>query len=470
MKAFQDCLSDCGLEDLGHVGDIYTWRRGGLRERLDRAVANAAWNSLFPHAKAINGENTKSDHRPVTVNTEYLSDVHIPGNLPKRFEARWLQEDTVDLIVQNAWNRASMRGLGPTLLQKTGEVHDELHNWDKRVLKDPVKRIDQLKRELETLKRGPLSDESTADQKEILLKIELLLEQEEIYWVQRGRANWLRHGDSNTKFFHNFASARKKKNTIKYLVDEAGRKWDDPQGLSNLIKFNFQNLFSSEVMEPNDTVLNTVPRRVTNEMNNSLCHDFTEEEIKKALFQIGDLKAPGPDGLHAAFYKRYWSLIGDDLTKEVLQAVNTGVIPEGWNDMVVVLIPKVENAESISQYRPISLCNVVYKVISKLLANRLKLILPDIIGPEQSAFVPGRLITDNILIAYECIHSIKKKQGKKGLCAVKLDIHKAYDRVEWCFLEKMMVKMGFDQRWVNLIMACVSPVRSHVKYVVQSRN
>jgi hypothetical protein len=121
-----------------------------------------------------------------------------------------------------------MRGLGPTLLQKTGEVHDELHNWDKRVLKDPVKRIDQLKRELETLKRGPLSDESTADQKEILLKIELLLEQQELYWVQRGRANWLRHGDNNKKFFHNFASARKKENTIKYLVDEAGQKWDDP--------------------------------------------------------------------------------------------------------------------------------------------------------------------------------------------------------------------------------------------------
>jgi hypothetical protein len=117
-------------------------------------------------------------------------------------------------------------------------------------------------------------------------------------------------------------------------------------------------------------------------MNNSLCRVFTEEEIKKALFQTGDLKAPGPDGLHVVFYQRYWSLIGDDLTREVMQAVNTGVIPEGWNDTVVVLIPKVENAENISQFRPISLCNVVYKVILKLLTNRLKLILPDIIGPQ----------------------------------------------------------------------------------------
>jgi hypothetical protein len=122
-----------------------------------------------------------------------------------------------------------------------------------------------------------MSHESLAEQKEILLKIELLLEQEELHWVQRGRANWLRHGDSNTKKIHNFASARKKRNTIKCLIDEAGQKWEDPQGMSNLIKFNFQNLFTSQVLGPTETVLNTVLRRVTNEMNNILCLVFLEE-------------------------------------------------------------------------------------------------------------------------------------------------------------------------------------------------
>jgi hypothetical protein len=160
-------------------------------------------------------------------------------------------------------------------------------------------------------------------------------------------------------------------------------------------------------------------------MNEKLCSPFTAEDVKKAVFSIRDYKAPSPDGLHGVFYKKFWGLFGEDITNEILQALNTGQIPEGWNDTTVVLIPKLDHPELITQFRPISLCNVIYKIISKMMSLRLKEILPDIISPMQSAFVPGRLITDNVLVAYESIHTIKiKRSGTNGICAVKLDMHK----------------------------------------------
>ena len=113
--------------------------------------------------------------------------------------------------------------------------------------------------------------------------------------------------------------------------------------------------------------------------------------------------------------------------------------------------------EKMSNFRPISLFNVIYKIISKVLANRLKLILPQLISPSQSAFVPGQLITDNVLMAYETLHAMHgRKKGKKGAIALKLDISKAYDRVEWSFLKGMMIKLGFPDGWIDRIMGCVT--------------
>jgi hypothetical protein len=129
------------------------------------------------------------------------------------------------------------------------------------------------------------------------------------------------------------------------------------------------------------------------------------------------------------------------------------------NSTFIALIPKAQDPINVTDFRPISLCNVLYKLISKVLANRLKNILPDIISNYQSVFVPGRLILDHILAAYETMHTMQSRMwGKEGFMSVKLDMSKAYDRMEWTFLMAVMNKMSFDSRWVDLVMKCVSTV------------
>ena len=157
------------------------------------------------------------------------------------------------------------------------------------------------------------------------------------------------------------------------------------------------------------------------------------------------------------FYQNLWHIIGDSVVLAVLDFLNNGNMLSDINNTNIVLIPKVQNPKSLSEFRPISLCNVIYKIISKVLANRLKQVLPQIISSTQSAFLPGRLITDNVLVAYETLHTMHaRKNGKKGSMALKLDISKAYDRVEWHFLQSIMEKMGFPAGWIERVMSCVT--------------
>jgi hypothetical protein len=175
-------------------------------------------------------------------------------------------------------------------------------------------------------------------------------------------------------------------------------------------------------------------------------------------------KAPGVDGFTAGFDQRHWDLLGPDLCAAILGFLNGGEMPASINDTAITLIPNVRQPQSIKQYRPISLCTVLYKIATKTVANRMRPVLEYTISQEQRAFVPGRLISDNALVAFECIHSMKrKKRGKKGQCAVKLDMMKAYDMVEWPFVQAMMTKLGFPPRLVRVIMKCISSVKFSVK-------
>ncbi|KAA3464007.1 reverse transcriptase [Gossypium australe] len=184
-----------------------------------------------------------------------------------------------------------------------------------------------------------------------------------------------------------------------------------------------------------------------------------EDEVYAALKGMGPLKAPGSDGFPALFFQKYWHIVGKEVLEYCLGILNDGKEIESANTTDIVLIPKVSQPITLVNFRPISLCTVMYKLVTKTIANRLQDVIGGCIDKAQSAFIPGRLISDNVLLAYELFYTFRQKRtGKRGYMAVKLDMSKAYDRVEWDFVMQVMRKMGFSSNWIELIMKCITRV------------
>lgn len=172
-------------------------------------------------------------------------------------------------------------------------------------------------------------------------------------------------------------------------------------------------------------------KRVTNQMNHKLPQEFTFTEVKEAIFSIKPMGSPGPDGFSAGFYQQHWQIIGDEICVAVTRVLNTNKWDSSINHTYLVLISKKKKPTQVADYRPISLCNVIYKIMSKVLANRLRIILPDIISKSQTAYVHGRYIIDNIIAAFGILHSMHSRlKGVEGYMAVKIDMSKAYYRLE----------------------------------------
>lgn len=248
-------------------------------------------------------------------------------------------------------------------------------------------------------------------------------------------------------------------------MDEHQRWVRDDQLLKDMTLEFFFKLYKSEGNRDYGPILQKCECVVTYAMNQQLISIVTQEEVRLTIFQLGKSRALGPDGFNGLFYQHYWEILKQDVFSSVKQFFQSGLMPPDLNKTIITLIPKVPNPECLDQYRPISLCNYTYKIISKVLANRLKPFLPNIISMEQSAFVSGRQIQDNILIVQEILHQLKTRTRKKKFQAVvKMDMTKAYDRVEWDFLKNYLSRLGFHPIWVQWTMQCITTVSISVKF------
>ncbi|XP_052477251.1 uncharacterized protein LOC128032614 [Gossypium raimondii] len=287
------------------------------------------------------------------------------------------------------------------------------------------------------------SDEVLAEIMEVQLGLNWEAEKEELFWEQRAWVNWLKNRDRNTSFFHKVVVQRHFHCRISELEDGAGKNTNSTEEFLQVASDYFGKLFSASESGSDEHLFSLVEEKVTSSMNERLLRQFTEEDIAYAVKSLAPLKAPGLDGFPALFFQRYWHIFGLEVTHFCLSNLQEQEDLSVINKTRIILIPKVEKPSNMTHFRPISLCNVIYKIIAKVLVLRMSETLRSCINEAQGAFIPGRLISDNVLIAYEILYSLKmKKRGKKGNFALKLDMSKAYDRVEWDFLADDCVLFG----------------------------
>ena len=274
----------------------------------------------------------------------------------------------------------------------------------------------------------------------------------------KSRILWLVEGDRNTSFYHTAALVRRRRNRIVCMQDKMGNWINGNREISEFIREGFSDLFTSGLTV--STLAEWKPpcwHTCINEVDAmNIDRPVTDAKIKSSLWALKPFKAPDPDGLHAGFFQQFWLLVGESIKKEIKLIFMSRVVPEYLNKTLITLIPKNRNPKSLNNYRPISLCNTIYKMVTKLIVARFRPLLPDLVSPLQSAFVSGRQVVDNAIIVQELIHSMERKKGHGGVMAIKLDLEKAHDRLECSFIRDTLHLYKFLSRLVSLIMSCVS--------------
>ncbi|RVW12572.1 LINE-1 reverse transcriptase-like [Vitis vinifera] len=281
---------------------------------------------------------------------------------------------------------------------------------------------------------------------------------EETHWRQLSREIWLREGDRNTGYFHRIANANRRNNYLDRIKID-GVSLTEEQEVRDGVANAYQKLLSKEAGWQAD-IGRLCLDQISQQDAENLESPFSEEEVHSALLEMNGDKAPGPDGFTVAFWQSCWGFVKEEILAMFKEFHEQKTFLKSLNNTFLVLIPKKGGAEDIGDFRPISLLGGLYKLLAKVLANRLKKVIGKVVSPAQNAFAMGRQILDASLIANEVIDSWQKRKEKGVIC--KLDIEKAYDSLNWQFLMKVLQKMGFGQKWLGWMWSCISTARFSV--------
>ncbi|PKI36129.1 hypothetical protein CRG98_043481 [Punica granatum] len=261
--------------------------------------------------------------------------------------------------------------------------------------------------------------EAKEQEENLLADLEENLIIKDLIWRQKSRELWLKDGDRNTKFFHLSTVIRRRANQIVAIKDDNGEWSQDHEVIGEYFLRKFQDLFNTSNPAIPKDMEDLIGSIISAPENERLIQAPDDKEILTALNSIPNLKAPSPDGIPSLFYKHYGEIVKPLICSAVKSFFNSGFMLKEWNNTFISLIPKCQGASIFKDFRPISLCNVCYKIISKIIANRLKPLLDRIISPNQTAFVEGRWINENGLLAQEILHTMRKTKARRGWIGMK---------------------------------------------------
>ncbi|CAA7038820.1 unnamed protein product [Microthlaspi erraticum] len=451
---FRSFMSECDLFDLRFSGNFLSWRgkrRNHLvRCRLDRAMANSYWIEAYPSGRSEYLKFEGSDHRPL-ITTFQAVKKRKKGLF--RYDRSLRNNEEVKALIEECWNtnpRADVE-------MRISNCRKAIIQWHRNHHRNSQQQIEEKRRELEEAMTSNESNDIIIRQ--INKKLKGAYEAEEEYWRQRSKQMWLSLGDKNSGYFHAATRGRRARNNISVIEDDEGKTVYEEAKIAEVITKYFEKMFTSQAGSRAETVNQGITPSISEETNRRLIQIPSPQEVNAAIFLIHPDKAPGPDGFSASFFHSNWGTIGERITLEIQEAFRSGVFPQNINATHICLIPKKTNPKSVADYRPIALCNVYYKIFSNIITARLQPILDGLISENQSAFVPGRAIADNVMITHEILHFLKiSKANKRGSMTIKTDMTKAYDRVEWDFIRLVLEKMGFHSILIGWIMQCVTSV------------
>ncbi|WOH08313.1 hypothetical protein DCAR_0727751 [Daucus carota subsp. sativus] len=435
--SFNEFIESSELFEVTMVGSDFTWCGPSAKlSKLDRVLANWEFYSRGNWKVEVLGR-MNSDHRAMLLNTSREN----WGAKPFKMFECWLNNEQLLDKIKRIWKEEAAGNFH----QKIRHIRRWVADWNKNENGNIEMKIQSL--EKDQFQADELGD--IAKSKIINSKLEKCYDERAQMWQQKARINWQLKGDRNTKYFHNIMKYKWSKNKIRGVHNSSDVWITEPKELQEEFYAYFKDFFKEKRRSDIFKIGNLLSKRLDEAEAERLVQMVTMEELELALSQSPSNKAPGPDGFDAGSLKKMWGWIKDEMLECINKFMHDFTLPGGFNSSFIALIPKLDAPKRPKDYRPISLINAGMKLITKILATRLKMVLNKLISEVQSGFMQGRQISDGILLVSEIIGSMKKKKCQ-GII-LKLDFEKAFDSVNWDFLLHLLHKFNFHGKWIKWI-------------------